>query len=184
MLVDRHAQVARLLLLPGGERAHEGWRFGDDGVAVVEGDAADQVQALQRPGRDDHVVGGGVDAALGEALGHQLAERRQSLSGTVRQHVAAMVENGARKRALEGFHRVRLRRWLAAAKTDQVGADAKRRGVGDGSIGSRIGAVGVPGGEPGGAGRMGHRADSTGAQIPRAPLWGANVSMCAPMTWW
>ena len=57
MVVDRNGQVARLLVLPAAQRAHEGRRLGDNRVAVVEQYAADQVQALHRAGGDQDVVG-------------------------------------------------------------------------------------------------------------------------------
>ena len=43
MLVHRDRQIVRLLMLPRPERAHEHGRLGDDRVAVIEGDSADQV---------------------------------------------------------------------------------------------------------------------------------------------
>ena len=74
-VVDGNRQVARLLVLPGGQRAHERGRLGHDRVAVVERDAPDQMQALQRARQDDHVFGADVDAAAAPGA------RRRSRAG-------------------------------------------------------------------------------------------------------
>ena len=80
VLVDGDGQVARPLVLPGGEGAHERRRFGDDGVAVVECDATDQVQALQRPGEDHDALRADVDSAPPESFGDDLAQCQQALA--------------------------------------------------------------------------------------------------------
>src|SRR6266508_4549778 len=139
VFVDAHAQVLRLLVLPGAQRAHEGRRFGDDGVAVVEQDAADQVQPLHRAGRDQHVLFGDLDAAFpAQAFGDDLAQRGQPFTWPVWQHVAPVFEDRLREGTLERFEGIQLRGRLPAAEADQVLANAQRGRIGYGAIDGRV----------------------------------------------
>ena len=145
MLVDGDRQVARLLMLPGRQRAHERRRLGDDRVAVVEGDAADQVQALHRAGQDDHVLGADVNAAPGQALGDDLAQRRQVPgSGRTAGRLGRLRRIAREYARFERLERVRLGGRLPAAEADQVGADAER-----GRVGQRDRRPTDPVGQPG-----------------------------------
>ena len=66
-----------------------------------------------------------MNAAAGQTLGDDLAQCRDALGRTVREHVWAILQDRPRIRAFELPERVRLGGWLPAAEADQVGTDAE-----------------------------------------------------------
>ena len=73
VVVDLDRQEPWLIGAERGEGADVGGRLDRDHVAGIDEDLADEIERLLRAGRDDHVVGVGVDVLLGHQ--HRRAAR-------------------------------------------------------------------------------------------------------------
>ena len=95
-------------------------------VAGLEQEPADEVDRLRAGFREDDLIGRSFDAALGQAPGYELAERRQAERGTVVAQVAAAGTRERAKRPPQAVLREPGRRKPSAARPQAAVAGFQR----------------------------------------------------------
>ncbi len=149
VVVDRHGDELGLVGAPGLQRAHVARPLGQDQVAGVDHDLADQVQRLLRTTGDEHVFRRGLDTVAGHVGHDPLAQRPEAFGGAILQRLRPMARQNAVGRLAELVHREDLRRGHAAAEGDDVGLLGQLEQLADGRGAHPLHALGaalVPGG--------------------------------------
>jgi hypothetical protein len=120
VVVDRHGQVVRLVGAPGLQRSEVGGRLGQDAIAGVDEETADQVEPLLRARGDHHVRRLHPDPVARHLAHEQLAQRHVALGcGVLQRGLARELEHTLRGQ-LHLYEGKDVRRRQAAGERDHV----------------------------------------------------------------